>query len=120
MNMIMMIMMMNKKIQQKWIKALRSNKYKQIKNNMRDKDGFCVIGLLLDIIRDKYSLFWNFNDCTNTYRLCYKQYLFDHVDFLLILKNINLDIDIVNKIMILNDKKNYNFRQLANYIERYV
>ena len=40
---------MKKSIANKWIKALRSGKYKQTTSVLRNLDGFCCLGVLCDI-----------------------------------------------------------------------
>lgn len=53
---------MNKKIKNKWVKALRSGKYKQGTEALKithDGDGeaaFCCLGVLCDIVGDKVSI----------------------------------------------------------------
>ena len=52
---------MNKQIAKKWIAALRSGKYKQTKCALKDKDGYCCLGVLCAISPWKY----NFTRMTN-------------------------------------------------------
>lgn len=40
---------MNKKIADKWVKALRSGKYKQGKSRLRTDNEYCCLGVLCDI-----------------------------------------------------------------------
>jgi hypothetical protein len=42
---------MNKAIKNKWVKALRSGKYKQAEGTLynKDKDSFCCLGVLKDL-----------------------------------------------------------------------
>lgn len=42
---------MNKQIKQMWINALRGNEYKQTQSYLRDKRGYCCLGVLCDIYR---------------------------------------------------------------------
>lgn len=42
---------MDKKIKAKWLRALRSGKYKQAKGVLRtEKGGFCCLGVLCDVV----------------------------------------------------------------------
>lgn len=34
---------------QKWVKALRSGKYKQTKSELKDNNGYCCLGVLCEI-----------------------------------------------------------------------
>jgi hypothetical protein len=40
---------MKKKIAKLWIKALESGKYKQIKGQLANKDGYCCLGVLCEL-----------------------------------------------------------------------
>lgn len=41
---------MNLEIRDKWVKALRSSKYKKGKGVLRSRDCFCVLGVLCDVV----------------------------------------------------------------------
>lgn len=57
---------MNKEIKAKWIEALRSGKYIQVRNALRDRHGFCCLGVLCDILPTlKYESF-GYVDSTDT------------------------------------------------------
>lgn len=46
-------MSMNVELKAKWVEALRSGKYKQGKNHLRNKDDtFCCLGVLCDIVNE--------------------------------------------------------------------
>lgn len=40
---------MNKTIKQKWLKALRSGKYKQTQGYLKNEGGYCCLGVLCDL-----------------------------------------------------------------------
>jgi len=40
---------MKQKIAEKWVKALRSGKYKQTKHSLKDDNGYCCLGVLCEI-----------------------------------------------------------------------
>lgn len=42
---------MNKKVKEKWVKALRSGKYKKAKKVLHTESGYCCLGVLCDIYR---------------------------------------------------------------------
>lgn len=44
---------MNKRIKTKWIAALRSGKYTQTRQVLRDAKGFCCLGVLCEISKQK-------------------------------------------------------------------
>lgn len=40
---------MDSSLKQKWVRALRSGKYKQATGALRNEDGFCCLGVLCDV-----------------------------------------------------------------------
>lgn len=40
---------MNQEVKKKWIEALKSGKYKQTANRLRDNTGYCCLGVLCDL-----------------------------------------------------------------------
>jgi hypothetical protein len=50
--------MMNKRIKKLWIKALTSGEYKQGKEQLRDGDRFCCLGVLCDIYGKQKGVAW--------------------------------------------------------------
>lgn len=40
---------MDQQIKAKWLEALRSGKYQQTSDNLRNEEGFCCLGVLCDI-----------------------------------------------------------------------
>lgn len=43
-------MPMNQEMKAKWVEALRSGKYAQTRNRLRDDKGYCCLGVLVDIM----------------------------------------------------------------------
>ena len=58
---------MNKEIKKLWIKALRSGKYKQIMDTLRNNKGYCCLGVLRSVMKpgDHHS-FGNENSLLTT------------------------------------------------------
>lgn len=50
---------MNQEIKKQWVEALRSGNYKQDKGHLRTKFGFCCLGVLCDILKDKLKTEWS-------------------------------------------------------------
>lgn len=44
---------MNGKVKKKWIRALRSGRFKQAHDSLRTEDGFCCLGVLCDLYRQE-------------------------------------------------------------------
>lgn len=49
---------MDKEVKQKWIDALRSGKYQQIKGALKSENGFCCLGVLCDIYAREKNIEW--------------------------------------------------------------
>lgn len=49
---------MNARIKQRWLKALRSGKYKQAIYDLRVGDRFCCLGVLADLYAKTHRLTW--------------------------------------------------------------
>ena len=49
---------MKKSIAKKWVKALRSGKYTKTRDALRDRDGFCCLGVLCDIYSKNTQESW--------------------------------------------------------------
>ena len=49
---------MNPEIKQKWLNALRSGEYPQGRNDLRNGDGFCCLGVLCDIYVKENNKSW--------------------------------------------------------------
>lgn len=106
---------MNAKIKKLWVKALRSGKYKQGKTKLHygNQNGskYCCLGVLSDLAVKN--------------GVCSRKKAFERNETLNIPVCVwaGLDCDrnpVVNgnRISIFNDKKNFNFRQIADLIEK--
>lgn len=49
---------MNQDIKAEWVAALRSGKYEQTNGALKDEDGFCCLGVLCDVVKDRVGLSW--------------------------------------------------------------
>ena len=50
---------MNPEIKAKWIAALRSGEYKQTQGVLRDRKGYCCLGVLCKIYADERGMRWD-------------------------------------------------------------
>ena len=50
---------MNKEVKAKWIEALESGKYKQGQEQLRNRDKYCCLGVLCDIIDTSKLCFYS-------------------------------------------------------------
>jgi hypothetical protein len=68
--------MMNSKIKEAWVNALRSGKYEQGSDRLRGVDGFCCLGVLCDIYAQEHNTEWEFrgNEETNLQPMDYWYY----------------------------------------------
>jgi hypothetical protein len=57
---------MKTEIKQKWIAALRSNKYEQGSEKLRSVTGYCCLGVLCDLYSQEQNTEWEFRGITET------------------------------------------------------
>ena|SRR5258708_25128969 len=97
--------MITQELKTRWVEALRSGKYKQGKNYLKNDDGtMCCMGVLCDIIDPAgwsigYRVFWH-----EEYE-CYPPHSI-------------IDIRNSNHLGIMNDEDDMNFDQIADWIEK--
>lgn len=113
---------MNERIKQLWIEALRSNNYKQGKQGLRNTNNeYCCLGVLCDILIKEVpelNLKWKLskNDKYTSFR-----YRINNINFVSlpykVMKLYNITFNKINYLIYLNDCQNYNFIQIANWIE---
>ena len=128
---------MNPEVKQKWIDALRSDKYKQGSDNLRSVTGYCCLGVLCDLYSQEHNTQWEFrgNDETNLQHQDY-WYFGDQSEFLpesvmnwaeLKTPNPNVRVDVednedednwyyIDELSNINDS-GYSFNVIANLIE---
>lgn len=110
---------MNPEVKHRWIDALRSGKYKQIKVNLKSKTGFCSLGVLVDLFLLEKNLDW-------------KLYI-DHSEFngndshlhnrvitwndIVTWANGSNYFDVSNLLIKMNDEEGKTFQEIADYIE---
>ncbi len=51
--------MVNKELVKKWVAALRSGDYKQGREQLRNGDQFCCLGVACDIVKEQIGIDWN-------------------------------------------------------------
>ena len=88
---------MNKLVKAKWLKALRSGKYRQSREFLRGKYGYCCIGVLECVMGNKVGI------GTQSTRL---------------VPNTGLTQRALEKLVGLNDKAKYSFKEIANWISK--
>lgn len=104
---------MNKEIKIRWIEALRSGKYKQHTQQLRYKDNYCCLGVLLDVTKNETNGFWSanglFNYKNNNYAACISYPL---------ITDIELDDKLQCKLIEMNDSEGKTFNQIADFLEK--
>jgi hypothetical protein len=104
-----------------WLEALRSGKYSQafgfLKVNRQGKYHYCCLGVLLDLVADKYHI-------AETERVTYPGVReFDGDDSRItnnVSKSVGLDIDAAFTLYRMNDDDKLSFSQIADWIEAHV
>lgn len=100
----------------KWIKALKSGKYKQGSYTLYDKtsNNYCCLGVACRIEHPKMHL----SDKLLIDKDAFKR--IDKVNIPNILKGDGIDNPIVDKLAKMNDSGKHSFKSIAAYIERYL
>ena len=107
---------MKKSIAMKWVKALRSGKYKQTKNRLKDQTGHCCLGVLCTLTpyKNNYTkMSTNFNEFNTLLPNSVKDYVG--------MKTNNgkfYHIDRVTSLATWNDRGK-SFAEIADIIEQY-
>lgn len=110
---------MNREWKKKWIETLRSGKYKQGQRELRNGDHFCCLGVLCDLVdstgwepaQEGFGYYYQgtHKDGTPHAR---SGFLTDNVA-----AETGLSRDDQERLVELNDRKSFNFNEIAQYIE---
>ncbi len=112
---------MNPIVKEKWIEALKSDKYEQCTSRLYDGVGFCCLGVLTDVyIKETGNGCWTFDnvfcDGNPEEDVCYDEYLPPEVVKWAGLKSDNPKVG--NSLSYFNDESRLDFHQIADLIER--
>jgi len=119
-------MRLNREQFRKWIKALKSGRYKQTTGTLNDKDGYCCLGVACKILIPKNKWKYQTKMDENTGEETEIPYLEgDMPNYQKYaptwLKEINDDIqkrrEDGNSLDVLNDTEKYNFKEIAKALE---
>ena len=105
---------MNKLLKTKWIEALLSGNYRQIKTRLTNRGkGRCCLGVLMDVAGFKKTRAYD--------NIGYKADNYGNIEFASLTYDFILSNDIkfisVHKLIDMNDKENKSFEEIASYIE---
>jgi len=111
---------MNKRIKTKWIKALRSGKYKQGTGRLKTNDGgFCCLGVLSDLYAKEKKIEWISERCT--LRILDEGFVLS--DEIMLWAGLKGNSDIVigeNVASVWNDDEEIGFQGIATLIEEHL
>lgn len=111
---------MKKEIKDRWIKALRSGKYKQCQTKLRsfDRKYYCCLGVLTQICAtSKKRSFLEFAGWNDTL----SKEVADWAGIECSSQTTKVPLPIINKTLVhFNDTKQYTFNQIADLIEKYL
>ncbi len=103
---------MDKRLKSKWVKALRSGKYKQGFGALKSDNSYCCLGVLCDVSNigawdksNRYLYNTQYSAATITQELRNK---------------VGLTVEQQGKLIDLNDSDFKSFEDIASYIERYM
>jgi len=99
---------MNKNIK-RWLKALRSGEYRQAKAELYNEEtnAFCCLGVAVNEYAREHDL--HFNDVA----FFYESHLPIKVE-----RWLGIDTTLEDRVIDINDKQDYTFNQIADYIEQ--
>lgn len=100
---------LNQKQIKKWVKALRSGKYKQTLYALNNYSGYCCLGVACKVLQTKHRLN---NDGYLAGALPYHQNFYQ-------LSNLAFDLDIKADLFLteMNDSQDYSFDEIADCLE---
>lgn len=115
-------MLIKKKWKDKWVKALRSGKYKQGKEKLHQKtpngDIWCCLGVFCDVVAPEE---WEEYDSDYAYDGSTFLPNFDFRKKVKLVKSSDIELDEKFSFLAnMNDHKHKTFKQIANYIEKYL
>ncbi len=115
---------MIKKYKEKWIAALRSGDYRQNRGSLRrmvdeTNFGYCCLGVLCEVLKEDK-------------KLCQEGFVFENDQCIYsgaigyaslptkLLERLKIEVKTQDKLITMNDYKHRNFKEIANYISRYL
>lgn len=117
---------MNKKIKEKWVKALRSGKYKKTTSCLHNEKGFCCLGVLTDLYIKSHKIAKWKHDNKELDKLLFVTYNKSEKEMELLpervmkwsgLEEDNPTIE-MNTLSSYNDENMYSFKRIATLIEK--
>jgi hypothetical protein len=100
-------------VRTKWLKALRSGRYKQIPGRLQNSQGNCCLGILCRVQKIPHKVFESSTDFgvfdgDNKYLKLIPSALYRS----------NKHTNFCQKLIDLNDDKEFSFKEIADYIEK--
>lgn len=122
-------MAMKPKIKKRWIEALRSGKYAQTKDVLRNEEGFCCLGVLCDVVKEDLGIDWDPREQNDARQfagdggvlpVAVRRFVWDGDVLPTCQENpyINLENGRRLQASALNDEMDYTFEEIADAIER--
>lgn len=102
---------MNKKIKEKWVEALKSNKYKQGCLYLRsENDSYCCLGVLCDIVDPSKWI----KGCTD---YAYEETMAKSSLCEPLRTKLGISIVDIDRLINMNDSREWSFNSIADWIE---
>lgn len=110
-------MRINREQFNKWIKALRSGRYKQTKGTLQDRNGYCCLGVACKVLIPKNKLFFE----VSTKTLLEGSMPDNQPNCPKWLSEINSDFrkrsKLKEQLTVLNDENNMSFKEIAKALQ---
>lgn len=104
---------MKKTIKKKWLKALRSGRYKQCRQELCNSKGYCCLGVLARISGSKKQHL-KFDNCKKDYRI----HKFGGLLSPKFLREVGMKDLTQKRLSDMNDYDRKSFEEIADYIEK--
>lgn len=102
---------MKPSVKKAWVKALRSDEYKQGQGILRSGDNrFCSLGVLADVALDDY---WVFSPRDDDWKIGNQRYTLNP----LYQQRLGLTKEATSQLILLNDVAAVNFDRIADWVE---
>ena len=101
-------------VKQKWVKALRSGKYKQTQENLYKNDKFCCLGVLAMECGRKNLELDDITDEPELHSAFVNNKIMDTMNSLIPSSNEKVQ----NYLIGLNDENRHSFKKIANWIDK--
>jgi hypothetical protein len=108
---------MNKQVKEQWLNALRSNEYSQAQGQLKNRKGFCCLGVLMDLYIQEKNLDWKFYPGSHEFNSVDSHLNNTFIDWTDIINWSGLPRSKEYVLVDMNDEQDKSFCEIADFIE---